>query len=477
MEMINKLYKILASLFIISLCGCHVPELTLKNHELELPNDFLSEEAVDSSIVQIKWSDYFQDENLVALIETALNNNQELNVVLQEIEISNNEVLERSGEYLPFVNVGVATELDKPGRYTRAGAVEHELEIEPGREFPEPLGNIFLGATASWEVDIWKKLRNAKSAAEMRALANSEGKNFLVTQLISEIADHYYELIALDNLLEIVSQNQKIQSVALNKVKQLKNNAQATQLAVNRFEAQLMNTTNLQFELRQKLITTENELNILLGRFPEEIDRSSEFLPIFDFDTTQVGLPAQLLENRPDIRKAKFELLATNLDVQVARAAFFPNLDLRAGLGFEAFNPVFLVNPQSVIFNLAGDLMTPVINRKAVEAQYNMASATQIQKVFQYQQTVLSAYADVLNELAKLNNYSKSVETKEYEVSILNKSVSVANNLFKFAKADYVEVLLTQEEALDAQMELVESKLYEAKAKVQLYRALGGGWK
>jgi multidrug efflux system outer membrane protein len=175
-----------------------------------------------------------------------------------------------------------------------------------------------------------------------------------------------------------------------------------------------------------------------------------------EIDSIQAGVPARLLHNRPDIRQAEYQLQAANLDVAVARADFYPSLDISAGVGFQAFNPTFLLNPESILFNLVGDLSAPLINRKSIKARYNMASAMQIQAVYQYEQTVLNAYTDVLNQLTKLENYANSFSTKQREVDILNESVRIANSLFRYAKADYVEVLLTQEEVLDAKMELVE---------------------
>ena len=182
------------------------------------------------------------------------------------------------------------------------------------------------------------------------------------------------------------------------------------------------------------------------------------------------------MQNRSDIRQAEYQLQAAKLDVLVARADFYPNLDISAGIGFQAFKPGFLLEPESILFSLAGDLIAPLINKKAIRARYNMASATQIQAVYQYEQTVLNAFTDVLNQLTKLENYSNSFATKQREVDILGESVNIANSLFRYAKADYVEVLLTQEEVLDAKMELVETKLLQLQAKVQIYRALGGGW-
>ena len=475
--MVNNLrYISYLSFILVFFWGCRVPQIAMEEANKEVPETF-SPDLVDTvNVANVDWREYFDDDQLIALIDTALQNNQELNIVLHEIEISKNEILERSGEYLPFVDIGLGSGLEKPGRFTPAGAVEHTLEVEPGREFPDPLGDFIVGATASWEVDIWRKLRNARDAAELRYLANTQGKNFLVTQLIAEIAESYYELMALDNLLQIINQNLVIQADALKKAELLKNNAKATQLAVNRFKAQLINTQNQQYAILQKRVETENRINFLIARYPQPIDRNSTSFINLELDSIQAGIPAQLLQNRPDVRQAEYELRAFNLDILSARANFYPSLDLKAGVGFQAFNPAFLLNPESILFNLAGDLVAPLINRKAITARYNMASAAQVQSVYHYQQTLLNAYVDVQNQLMKLQNYSNSFDTKKREVELLNESVRVANNLFRFAKADYVEVLLTQEEALDAQMELVEAKLHQVHAKVQIYRALGGGW-
>lgn len=461
---------------IIYAWGCRAPQISLREADSELPDRFISLNTDTANMADLPWRAYFDDPYLIALIDTALSNNQELNIIARELEVSRNEILEKEGEYQPFVNIGGGIGTEKAARYTRGGAVEHELEIKPEKEFPDPLGDFMIGATASWELDIWKKLRNAKSAAEFRYLAHNEGRNFLVTQLIAEIAESYYELIALDNLLEIINQNVKIQDDALRKVRLLKENAEANQLAVNRFEAQLLNTQNQQYAIRQKRVMLENRINFLAGRYPQSIDHLTENILNLNLDTIRAGIPAQLLRNRSDVRQAEYHIAAANLDVEVARANFFPSLDLKAGVGLQAFNPTYLLDPKSLVLNFAGDIIGPLINKKAITAQYNMANSLQIQAAYIYEQTLLNAYIDVLNQLSRLENYSRSLNTKFQEVEILNQSVRIANNLFKYAKADYVEVLLTQEEVLEAQMELIEIKLQQLNAKIQIYRALGGGW-
>ena len=165
---------------------------------------------------------------MIAIIDTALINNQELNIIFQEIEIGKNEVRARKGEYLPFVGLRGSAGLEKQGQYTRPGAVEENLEIKSGTPFPEPLPDFMFGVYATWELDVWKKLRNAKKSAVSKYLASIEGKNFMVTNLVAEIANAYYELMALDNLLEIVKNNIEIQTNVFNIIVQQKQAAKKT---------------------------------------------------------------------------------------------------------------------------------------------------------------------------------------------------------------------------------------------------------
>ncbi|MFC4870764.1 TolC family protein [Negadavirga shengliensis] len=463
------------ALMLLLLGSCTVFKQAAREENALLPESYFDSKN-STNVADLNWREYFSDENLVALIDTALKNNQELNIILQEIEISKNEVRARKGEYLPFMGIGAGAGLEKEGRYTRKGAVDEQLHIKDDKAFPEPLGEFVLGAYASWEVDIWKKLRNAQKAAVSRYLASMEGKNFMVTNLVAEIAEAYYELTALDNLLENIEQNIIIQSNAFKVVRQQKEAAKVSQLAVNRFKAQLLNTQNLQYEIKQKITETENRINFLTARFPAPIARSSATFMDIATDSVQAGVPSQLLAVRPDIRQAEMELAAAKLDVSVAKAAFYPSLDITAAVGFQAFNPAFLINPESMLYNLAGDLTAPLINRNALKAAYYAANALQLQAVFNYEQTVLNAYLDVLNQLTKMNNFHRSYETKSEEVEILRQSTHIANSLFNSARADYAEVLLTQREALEATLELIEVKTKLLSGKVNIYRALGGGW-
>lgn len=462
------------SIMILVLWGCNTPQFSTKANKIDLPLNY-NESTIDTSKL-INWKSYFDDQNLISLIDTALKNNQELNILLQEIAISKNEVQIRKSEYLPFVNIIANADADKVARYTRNGALEHNLQIKPGEEFPEPLKNFQIAANSSWEIDIWKKLRNAKKSAMMKYLASIEAKNFMISNLVSEIASTYYELIALDNTLEIIEKNIEIQDNALETIKAQKSSALVTQLAVNRFEAQLLNTRNKQYKIKQSIIEKENLLNYLTARFPSKLFRSKIDLSQFNLPDLAYGLPSQLLENRPDIKKAEYDLIAADLNLKSAKANFYPRLSINATTGFQAFNSNLLFMPESMLFNLGSELITPVINRNAIKAAYSTAKAQQLQAIYNYNQTVINAFVEVRNQISNIENLNNSIKLKADEVTILYNSIDISNGLFNSARADYMEVLLTQREALDAKLELLEIKTNQIHSFISLYRTLGGGW-
>jgi len=460
-----------------ALAACRVPALVLKSENRAVPARFAAAAADTTNAGKVGRREFFTDPHLYALIDTALQNNQELNITRQEIGIARNEIRARQGEYLPFVRLRGSAGVEKLGRYTLLGASESNSEIKPGKAIPEPLPNYLGGAFATWEVDIWHRLRNARKAAVSRYLASVEGRNFMVTNLVAEIATSYYELLALDTQLNILRQNIDIQSNALSIVRQQKEATRVTELAVRRFEAQVLNTQSRQYAIRQRIVEIENRINFLVGRFPQPVARDVRTFEAPVPVAVQAGLPAQLLANRPDVRQADQQLAAAKLDVQVARARFLPSLGISANLGYQAFNPAYLLKtPESLLFSLAGDVAAPLVNRNAIKAAYASASAAQVQAVYHYERTVLNGYVEVANQLSNLTNLENSYVLKAKEVEALTQSIAISNTLFNAARADYMEVLLTQRDALDSKFDLVETKLQQLNAVVNVYRALGGGW-
>ncbi len=431
--------------------------------------------AVDSAS-SINWRHFFSDPDLVFLIETALANNQEFNITIQDIEIAASEVKERRSEYLPKVGLGVGASYIRPSENTTEGVLD---KITEKGFFRNPDYNLNIGPSLSWEVDIWKRLRNAKESARLRMVAQYEVRNFLISRLVTEIARNYYELMALDTSLKILDANISIQEAAFLKMQALKHYAKANQLAVNRFEAQLLNTKSQRFQTIQSIVEKENRLKFLSGIYDERpITRHSEQFMTLPVNELQTGVPTQLLANRADIRQAEASIKAAKLNLKSVKAQLYPNLTIQAGTGFSGFNPQLLFRaPQSLFYNAIGNFAVPLINRKAIIARIQIADANQTQAVLNYEQTILKAYTDVLNEVSNIKNMQQAFDTKKREVIILEESIGTANMLFKYAKATYVEVLLTQEEKLNAEKELVEVKMKLVGSRVDLYRALGGGWR
>ena len=472
-RILNTLLWGIAIACVISACA---PTVTQRTESRTVPLSFNSSTDT-SNIAKVSWRQFFDDPYLTALIDSALKNNQELNITLQEIEIARNEVRARKGEYLPYVDIRGGAGVEKVGRFTHQGVTDATTEYEPGKEMPDPLQDYVVGAFASWEVDIWHKLRNAKNAAMLRYLSSVEGKNFMVTRLVAEIANSYYELLAFDTQLEILQRNIQIQQNALEIVRLQKSAARVTELAVRKFEAEVLKNQSKLYYAQQKIIETENRINFLIGRYPKHIERDPQNFNRDFPDIFQAGIPTQLLENRPDIRKAELELEAAKLDVKVAKANFYPGLGIFAGIGFRAFDPSHLIKtPESIFYSIAGDLTAPLINRNAIKASYYGANARQIQAVYEYEQTVLNAFVEVASQLSNVDNLQKSYRLKDLEVQALTESITISNNLFRSARAEYMEVLLTQRDALESKFELVETRKEQLSAKVNIYQALGGGW-
>ena len=453
----------------------HPFDLLEKKQTFNVPKSYPQLQGSVDSAASISWRHFFSDPFLVSLIETALANNQEFNIAIQDIEIAANEVKEKQAEYLPKVGLGFGASYIRPSENTPEGVLDKIVERS---FFRYPDFNLNLGPSLSWEVDIWKKLRNAKEAARLRMIAQYEVRNFLISRLVTEIASNYYELMALDTSLKILDENISIQEAAFRKMQILKQYAKANQLAVNRFEAQLNKTKSQRFATTQRIVVKENRLKFLTGKYDEApILRHSDQFMTMPVDELQTGVPVQLLENRADIRQAEAAIKAAKLDLKSVKAQLYPNLTIQAGTGFSGFDPQLLFRPQSLFYNATGGLMVPLINRKAIIARIQTADAYQTQTVLTYEQTLLKAYTDVLNQQSNIRNMQQAFVTKKREVVLLEEAIIKANSLFKYAKATYVEVLLVQEEKLNAEKELVEVKMNLVGSRVDLYRALGGGWR
>ncbi|HUQ72206.1 MAG TPA: TolC family protein, partial [Planctomycetaceae bacterium] len=467
----------IAAILLLLASGCRIPSLCGPDARPHLPDDFSGATSPDNSS-HVTINEFFDDPALTQLLVEGLAQNQELKIRNQEIQIASNEILARRGAYLPFVGVGTRSGFERTSKFTPLGAAEEQLTAPGDRRFNDPLTNTRISADLVWHVDIWKQFRNAQAAAMERYVESVEARNYLITQLVAEIAESYYELAALDKRLLYLDQTIEIQQRSLEVAKAQKEAARGTELGVQRFLAEVRKNESQRLIVRQSIIETENRINFLVGRYPQAVERRGWDFINLDSQILRVGVPTELLQNRRDILAAEREVAASGLDVLVAKANFYPKLDITASVGFEAFNPRYLFDPGAFIAGTAGELVAPLINKKAIQAEYLNANARQLQAIYNYQRTVLNAFTEVVNRMAKVENYRNSVALKLEQVSALEESVEVATSLFQGARpeVEYMDVLFAQRDLLEARTVLIETKQQQLSAIVNAYQALGGGY-
>ena len=445
---------------------------------MQSPSGFGTNSTNDTANAgNILWKQYFTDKYLLALINTAIHNNWDVQTALQRIQSAQSNVLLSKSALKPFLNVLAAPGIRKYGEYTMDGAGNKNTVIYNGKDVPVHLPDFFVGLQTSWEIDVWGKLKNSKKAAAARLLSSVEGRNMIVTNLVAGIAAAYYELQGLDQTIKVIDETIALQENAVSMVKVQKEAAATTELAVNQFEAQLLHLQSFRQEVLLQISNTENNINFLSGRYPQPIARDTALFANTLAAKIQPGVPAALLQNRADIRQAAFELTAAKADLQSAKAAFYPNFAITAGIGLQAFKPGLLFNGTSIAYNLLGNITAPIINRGAIKASFSRAGAFQLEALYNYQKSIVTGYVETYNELVRLNSLQNQLDLKTREVATLTNAVEASNLLFRTGRANYLEVLVTQQNAIQARIELIAIKKNQQVAGVNMYKALGGGWR
>lgn len=428
------------------------------------------------------WREVFFDKNLAQLIDTALVKNYDLRTALQKIEMMRAGVRFHKGIRLPEVGIGVTAGQRKFGNYTMDGVGNYDTKFSPNindkQRIPDPLPDYYAGVQASWEVDLWGKLKNKKKAAVARFVASQYGKDLIVTNVVAEVATAYFELLALDNESQILKDNIILQQAALELVLAQKQAGKANELAVEMMQAQLLSSQAQQVEVKQRIVESEAKLSFLCGSYPSFMKRDTSYYSPHVLTVIHTGVPSALMKNRPDIRQAETELTASNADVNAARQAFYPGFSINAALGLQSFNAMLLLEtPASMAYNVFGGLTAPLLNRRKLKADLMASKADQAQAYVNYERTVVNSFKEVYVAVNNISNTQAMFDLKSQEVAILKTSVSTSAELFKAGRANYLEVIVAQKNALQSQLELSDYYRKQNTAVVDLYRSLGGGWK
>jgi len=476
MKNIRKIIYLKFLFILLLMTGCKslkdpiLPELS------EVPTAFDSEnDSTNTSVLSPQ--NLFNDSNLISLIDSALENNLALlrnKTTLQQLEA---DILEARSNLLPNVGAFAGYSNRKFGLHTMDGAGNITTPIGDGEIIPIRLNDFNFGLQTSWEIDVWGKLKQQKNATLSRYLAAKESQNMLKTAIVEQVVFNYFNLICLDESKRILEQNIKLNQELLFVLKEQKEAAKTTQLSIQQFEALNLNYANDLLEIEQTIYSAENELRNIIGEFEGEIKRSdfagSKLIEL----EIQAGIPIQLLSNRPDIRQAEQTLLATKADLMVARKMFYPSLSINGSIGYQAYKTRFLFSsPESIAYGLFGNLMAPIINMGALKANFKKASASQLDAYYGYQESILNAFTEINNVLFAIKTTEKMLTNKQQEMLKLKDARVISRELFNANRADYLEVLFAQQNALLAEMDYLELQKNQFLWKVYLYKAIGGGW-
>jgi NodT family efflux transporter outer membrane factor (OMF) lipoprotein len=463
---------------LLVLPACQIPKLRPAQTGLNLPATFNGAASPESS-AQLRVDEFYNDQVLVRLVCQAVATNRELKILEEEVQVARSLILSRQGAFLPLVGFRANAGWDRNSSFTPVGAAERQLEYQPGKSFPATPGDVLLGFNFLIPVDIWRELRNARDAARQRYFAAIERRNDFVTRMVADVATNYYALMALDQRLALLDRVIELQQQSLKVAEANFAAGRDTELPVQRFRAEVSKNQSEKLLVRQEIVETENRINYAAGRVPQAVERNAAGFFDLTINALNVGVPAQLLLNRPDIRQAEREMAAAGLDVKVARAHFFPRIDINGLVGYQAFNPKYLFNPESLVFNAAGELTQPVLNKAAIRAEYLSANATQLESVYNYQRVILGAFTELVNRLAAVENFSRSIEIKRLQLQALEAAVTAATNLWQLprekSRIDYLDVLTVQRDLVDARTVLIDVKRRQLSAIVNVYQALGGG--
>jgi len=459
---------VLALTLAVSLClsGCAVGPNYVRP-KVDAPSDFRGVEgaAQQASFADLPWWEAFKDQRLAELIQTALANNYDLRVAITRIEQSRQIALQSRALYFPFVNYSVS---GSDGKNEFVGSVT------PTR------GNVqgsFLGvASVAWEADVWGRLRRLNESARAQYLATEQARRGVMLSLVSDVSQAYFQLLGLELQLDISRQTTASFGDTLKFFTQRLEGGVASKLETSRAAAAQATAAASIPELERQIALTENQISVLLGSNPREIQHTAKLLDEVVPPDIPAGLPSALLERRPDVLEAEQLMHSASAQIGVATANFFPQIGLTALLG-RASSPLSLLSSgQSTVWSLAGNAAGPIFQGGALTAQKRQSVAFWEQSKLQYQQTALNAFSDVSNALISRQKFEAIRIQQEQAVQSYRESVQVALQRYTSGKANYYEVLEAQQQLYPAEISLAVTELNRRIVMVQLYLALGGGW-
>lgn len=457
---------LLAPVVLLSMQSCFVAKDYTRPTEEVVQEEFYRTDKLpqDSlSMAEISWREMFTDRFLTQYIETALENNIDIRVALQQIEASQAYLRQAKAAYLPSLTGNVS-------------AAHFELPANSGTNYPvSSVQQYEISADLSWEADIWGKIRSSEKAQQARYLQSVAAHKAVKTELIANVASIYYQLLALDEQQQITLRTINNRQSSLETIKALKQAGNVTEVGVKQTEAQLYRAQAVMIVLKNDIRLLENAFSILLGEAPHAINRT-ELQTQNITAPMKTGVPLQLLRNRPDVLAAEYNLINAFQLTNVAKSKFYPSLRVNASAGFQSIELNNLLDPDAFLASIIGSLAQPIFNRRQIKTEYEVSKAEQEIAFLQFRKAVLTASREVSDALYNYEAAVEKMQVKNNEFEAYDLATSYSEELLNNGFANYLEVLTARENALNAQLELVWIRYNELNAMVDLYEALGGGW-
>ena len=425
-----------------------------------LPKDSLS-------MANLSWKEIFTDAVLQKHIAKALENNLDIRIALQNIASAEAYLKQSKAAYQPTISVGPDYSFNTSSLNTQFGQIVGERRY---------INQFDITANLGWELDLWGKLKGQEKAQYAAYLSSVAAHQNVKSNLVASIATAYYQLLAFDEQKKIFSNTIEIRKKNLETTKALKEAGIVTEVAVQQSEALVYNAEASLVTLDVQIQMLENTISLLMGEPSHEIERTSLSTQNFALNT-DLGYPSALLANRPDVKQAEFNLINAFELTNAAKAQFYPSLRITGSTGVQSVDIDKLFSGNSVFANVLVGLAQPILNKRQIRTNYEVSLANQERAYLNFRKTILNAGNEVSDALKMYNAQDQFIAFKKKELSAYDKSVEFSQELVNYGMANYLEVLNANVNKLNAEINIANAQYSKLQAGVELYRALGGGWR
>ncbi len=456
---------------LLILSGCSISK-NIATPIKDVPINFTNSQTTDTpSVGNLPVKEFFGTLALQQLIDSAISRNFDLQIALKNIEAAELTLKRAKAANLPQLNLQVTANSSRPSDNSINGlSTSQFLKTTHIEDYN---ANLAL----SWEADIWGKISRQKEAAYASYLQSAEAKKAVQTRIVAQVAAVFYSLLMLDEQLTIAQKNVALSENTVKIIKMQFEAGQVSSLAIQQAEAQQLRAEQLIPQLKQEIGIQENALSELTGRYPTAIERSITLTQLTVPEKLAMGVPANLLSIRPDVKSMELDLKIANAKVGVANAKLYPSLIISASGGLNSFQASNWFNIPASLFGLVGGGITqPIFQRRELKTQFELAKVEREQSVLSFRQTLIAAVVEVSNEQVKMENLKNEYAIAQNRVKTLQTAVKNADLLFKSGMANYLEVITAQSNLLQGELDLSSLKTAQLNASLNLYRALGGGW-